>query len=504
MVDIATVEIAPEILSLIPRATASELSVLPLWVEGGGLLVAIPEGSDAQVLSDLEFVLGRPVRGVAVPVETLKEALHRFYGISRSQAEGTEPADSEFVLLKEAEEGKAAGLPPSVGEATADGSIVALVNRTITEAIRMGASDIHVEPYERALRIRYRLDGVLHEMAHPPYEKARALISRLKIMADLDIAEKRRPQDGRIRVKEGDKVIDIRVSSLPTDFGEKIVLRILDKSALRLDLKGLGFTREDLRIFQRTIRLPYGMILVTGPTGSGKTTTLYAALNSINSPELNITTIEDPIEYNLAGINQTHVRADIGLTFAAVLRSILRQDPNVIMVGEIRDTETAQIAIRAALTGHLVFSTLHTNDAPSALTRLVDMGVEPFLVASSVKMILAQRLLRNICADCAKPYELPSDEQEELLCSAGRSPVNLRKGTGCRSCNNTGYRGRSAVYEVLSITNGLGDLIARNRPVSEVRALAKKGGMKTLREAALEKALAGETSMEEVLRETVA
>jgi type IV pilus assembly protein PilB len=323
-------------------------------------------------------------------------------------------------------------------------------------------------------------------------------------MADLDIAEKRRPQDGRIRVKEGDKVIDIRVSSLPTDFGEKIVLRILDKSALRLDLKGLGFTREDLRIFQRTIRLPYGMILVTGPTGSGKTTTLYAALNSINSPELNITTIEDPIEYNLAGINQTHVRADIGLTFAAVLRSILRQDPNVIMVGEIRDTETAQIAIRAALTGHLVFSTLHTNDAPSALTRLVDMGVEPFLVASSVKMILAQRLLRNICADCAKPYELPSDEQEELLCSAGRSPVNLRKGTGCRSCNNTGYRGRSAVYEVLSITNGLGDLIARNRPVSEVRALAKKGGMKTLREAALEKALAGETSMEEVLRETVA
>jgi type IV pilus assembly protein PilB len=503
MVDLGTVEISPDTLALIPRSTASELNVLPLGLEGDVLSVAVAEGSITQALSDLEFVLGRPVRGVPVAGDALREGLQRFYGISPGEADRTGSAESQFVLLEEAEggEGSEARAP---GKRETDGSIIALVNQLVTEAIRLGASDIHVEPYERDLRIRYRLDGVLHEIAHPPQEKARALISRLKIMADLDIAEKRRPQDGRIRVKEGEKVIDIRVSSLPTDFGEKIVLRILDKSALRLDLAGLGFSCEDLRLFERTIRLPYGMILVTGPTGSGKTTTLYAALNSINRPEINITTIEDPIEYNLAGINQTHVRADIGLTFAAVLRSILRQDPNVIMLGEIRDTETAQIAIRAALTGHLVFSTLHTNDAPSALTRLIDMGVEPFLVASSVKMILAQRLLRNVCLECAASYELRSDEREELIGLAEGLPASLKKGRGCRLCSNTGYKGRSAVFEVLSVNNGLADLIAHNALLSEIRSKAKAGGMRTLREAALAKALAGETSIEEVLRETVA
>jgi type IV pilus assembly protein PilB len=367
----------------------------------------------------------------------------------------------------------------------------------------MGASDIHVEPYERYIRVRYRLDGVLHEVERPPVDQAKAIISRLKIMADLDIAEKRRPQDGRIRVKEGERTIDIRVSSLPTDFGEKIVLRILDKSQLQLDLTKLGFEEGDLKQFQRTLRLPYGMILVTGPTGSGKTTTLYAALNSINRPDINITTIEDPIEYNLPGINQTHVRSDIGLTFAAALRSILRQDPNVIMLGEIRDGETAEIAIRAALTGHLVFSTLHTNDAPSAITRLMDMGVEPFLVCSSVKMILAQRLLRRLCPHCKTLAEPSREQLEELRTHSGTGMERVPAPGKCQACNQLGYKGRTAVYEILAIENGLSEMIAKGAPLAQIRTEAGRLGLKTLREAAVGKALRGETSLEEVMRETV-
>jgi type IV pilus assembly protein PilB len=351
------------------------------------------------------------------------------------------------------------------------------------------------------MRVRYRIDGVLHEVLQPPVEKTKPVISRLKIMADLDIAEKRRPQDGRIRVRQSDRTIDIRVSTLPTDFGEKVVLRILDKSQLQLDLTKLGFEENDLRLFRRTAKLPYGMILVTGPTGSGKTTTLYAALNYINRPDVNITTIEDPIEYNLPGINQTHVRADIGVTFAAALRAILRQDPNVIMVGEIRDGETAEIAIRAALTGHLVFSTLHTNDAPSAITRLIDMGVEPFLVASSVKMILAQRLMRRLCDKCRKPVE-PSPEEAEELMLGGNGKKEFFKPVGCPACNKFGYRGRMAVYEVLPIQNGVSDLIAHGITASELRKKAQANGMLTLRQAAIKKAERGETSLDEVIRET--
>lgn len=350
------------------------------------------------------------------------------------------------------------------------------------------------------IRIRYRIDGVLQAVSPPPLSYARVLISRLKIMADLDIAEKRRPQDGRIRVREGERTIDIRVSSLPTDFGEKIVLRILDKSHLKLDLEILGFEATDLRAFKRALRLPFGMILVTGPTGSGKTTTLYAALNSINRQEVNITTIEDPIEYNLSGINQTHVRSEIGLTFAAALRSILRQDPNVIMVGEIRDAETAQIAVRAALTGHLVLSTLHTNDAPSAVTRLIDMGVEPFLVASSVKMILAQRLLRKVCVKCCAPAPVTPEILESL---EGESlQGQYVTGRGCPRCSSLGYRGRTAVYEVLPIQNGLVDLMRSGVTAGEMRQAAVSQGLVSLRHAALLKAARGETTLEEVLRET--
>lgn len=384
--------------------------------------------------------------------------------------------------------------------ANSDGSIIGIANSLIESAIRRQASDIHVEPYEGRLRIRYRIDGVLQEVEPPRYELMRSLISRLKIMGDLDIAEKRRPQDGRIRFTLGSRSIDIRMSTLPTEFGEKIVLRILDQGHIELDLSKLGFEQSDLGSFRRTLRLPYGMILVTGPTGSGKTTTLYAGLEEINEPSINITTIEDPIEYNLAGINQTHVKRDIGLTFAASLRSILRQDPNVIMVGEIRDTETAEIAIRAALTGHLVLSTLHTNDAPSAITRLVDMGVEPFLVAASVRMILAQRLVRTLCRECATPSTSTQEEARELQLP----PTSIvHRALGCDHCGGIGYRGRSAVYEVMKIENGLSEAIAKGASTAELRSMARGGGMRTLREAASVKVLRGESSCSEVMRETL-
>jgi type IV pilus assembly protein PilB len=494
MVDFNSLNIEPAVLGLIPQETAIELSVIPLSIEEGVVNVAVLEHSEASLVGDLEFFLGKKVKAVPVPQQELLDALQRFYGLSRVEPRRAGSAGVEFVSLKD-EERKI--------EFAADSSIVTLANRIITDAIEIGASDIHVEPHEHLFRIRYRIDGVLHEVQRPPLEKSRPLVSRLKIMADLDIAEKRRPQDGRIRVREGDRTIDIRVSTLPTDFGEKVVLRILDKSQLRLDLAKLGFGEEDLKRFQRTVRLPYGMILVTGPTGSGKTTTLYAALNHINRPEINITTIEDPIEYNLVGINQTHVRPEIGVTFAAALRSILRQDPNVIMVGEMRDMETAEIAIRAALTGHLVFTTLHTNDAPSAITRLIDMGVEPFLVASSVKMIIAQRLLRRLCQKCKVQTE-PTAEQREELALKGKLDVRFFANKGCSACHNYGFQGRTAAFEVLPISNGLSELIARGVNASELRHKAQEAGMLPLRQAALRKAERGETSLDEVIRETAA
>ena len=491
-------DIPREVLALIPKETAVSLGVLPLRIESGSLHVVTREGNIAQVESDIAFITGLNVRAeIALPHE-IDEAILHHYGGSAPPAAGERSKGGTSAYVGTVQlDNEMPGLSYQ-----ADSSAVSTAGHMISEALRLGASDIHVEPYEKYLRIRFRLDGVLKEVARQPLETSRALISRLKIMADLDIAEKRRPQDGRIRVTEKGRVVDIRVSSLPTDFGEKIVLRILDKTQLKLDLSVLGFDENELGLFKRTIRLPYGMILVTGPTGSGKTTTLYAALSSINQPGVNITSIEDPIEYNLAGINQTRVRADIGLTFAAILRSILRQDPNIIMVGEIRDGDTAQIAIRAALTGHLVFSTLHTNDAPSALTRLVDMGVEPFLVASSVRMILAQRLLRKVCPACSGPYELRSEERDQLqICENPVTP--FQRGRGCPNCAQTGYKGRRAVYELLEVRNGLAEMIARGALVSEIRTSARNHGMKTLRESALDAARSGVTSIDEVLRETL-
>lgn len=512
MTDLSTIEIAKDVLHLIPKEVAVNFMVVPLSVDNGIVRVGLPDDHDEQGADDIAFFLGKKVAVETFPRSVITTALQKFYGVSEIDlARSKRTENSEVVSVRDAvsedepsHEKPDPRLAHSGMTLSSDGSAVAMANRLIADAIRMGASDIHIEPYERFMRVRYRLDGVLHEMQQLGIDKSKPLISRLKIMSELDIAEKRRPQDGRIRVRQDNRTIDIRVSSLPTDFGEKVVLRILDKSQLQLDLTKLGFEEADLKKFESTIKLPYGMILVTGPTGSGKTTTLYAALQHINDPKVNITTIEDPVEYNLAGINQTQVRSEIGVTFSAALRSILRQDPNIIMVGEIRDSETAEIAIRAALTGHLVFSTLHTNDAPSAVTRLIDMGVEPFLVASSLRMILAQRLLRKLCHNCKVPYEPTREEKEELgeTQNFASQQGNFFKPVGCPSCNNTGYKGRAAVYEVLLVGNGFSDLISHGVRSSDLRKKAQEVGMNTLREAAIKKAMRGETSIEEVLRET--
>ncbi len=492
------ISVDSDLLSLIPKSAAAGMHVFPLSLEGNVLTVGLPSAPDRDTLNDLAFITGKKIRVQVLDESEIAGLISEYYNLS--------PVD---LALPDAEDaGKsvatsrvASDQESSFGLDIASGSAVALADKIISEAVRMKASDIHIEPYEKNTRVRFRIDGALHEVVRPSLEQTKPLISRLKIMADLDIAEKRRPQDGRIRAESGERKVDIRVSSLATDFGEKIVLRILDKSQLQLDLNKLGFEDENLALFRKKIRLPYGMILVTGPTGSGKTTTLYAALNEINRPEVNITTIEDPIEYNLPGINQTHVHSEIGVTFAAALRSILRQDPDIIMIGEIRDTETAEIAIRAALTGHLVLSTLHTNDAASAVTRLTDMGVEPFLVASSVKMILAQRLLRRLCVSCRQKV-LPS---EELLAGIGLDEsmaFSCFGATGCRECDNFGYRGRTAAFEVLEMDEDLAEMIARGATAAQLRHAAGRKGMLTLRDAAMKKACAGETSLDEVVRET--
>src|SRR5881409_188727 len=390
-------------------------------------------------------------------------------------------------------------------ESADEAPVVKLVNMVLVDAIQKGASDIHFESYEKIFRIRFRIDGVLHEMLAPPKRLESEILSRLKIMSNLDIAERRLPQDGRIKLRYSSREIDFRVSTLPTIFGEKAVLRILDKESLKLDLTQLGFDEWSLDKFNAAIHQPYGMVLITGPTGSGKTTTLYSGIHTINSPDVNIMTAEDPVEYNLKGVNQVQINEGVGRTFAAALRSFLRQDPDVILVGETRDLETAQISIRAALTGHLVFSTLHTNDSPSTIARLIDMGVPPFLVASSLLLVLAQRLGRKICKDCKEPYEM--DEESllpygHILTGVGRTQVY--KGRGCAACSFTGLKGRVAVYEVMPVSQEIRDLILKNAPVTDIRAMAQAQGMKTLRQAGLLKVLAGATTVDEVLRVTVA
>jgi type IV pilus assembly protein PilB len=389
-------------------------------------------------------------------------------------------------------------------ESADEAPVVKLVNMVLVDAIRRGASDLHWEPYEKELRIRFRIDGVLHEMVTPPKRLEPAIISRLKIMSNLDIAERRLPQDGRIKLRHGRREIDFRVSILPTIFGEKAVLRILDKEALQLDLGKLGFDSWSFEKFNHAIHQPYGMVLITGPTGSGKTTTLYSAISTINVPGHNIMTAEDPVEYNLKGVNQVQINDSIGRSFAGVLRSFLRQDPDVILVGETRDLETAQISIRAALTGHLVFTTLHTNDCPSTVARLVDMGVPPFLLSSSLQLILAQRLGRRICKDCKEAYETSEDDLVPYgYVPQGRGRLTLYRGRGCQTCNYTGMKGRVAIYEVMPITEELRHLILRDASTADIRELAQRQGMKTLRQSGLAKVLEGTTTTQEILRVTL-
>ncbi|MBI4735756.1 MAG: type IV-A pilus assembly ATPase PilB, partial [candidate division NC10 bacterium] len=474
---------------------------IPINRTGNVLTVAMADPSNIFAIDDIKFMTGFKVEPVVAAETSIKNAINKHYDSAGMVEDIMKNFDDKDVeALKESEDSVNAA---ELGQAAEDAPVVKLVNLILTDAIKKGASDIHIEPYEKSFRVRYRIDGVLYEVMQPPTRLKAAITSRVKIMAQLDIAERRLPQDGRIKIKMGGKEMDYRVSTLPTLFGEKVVLRLLDKGNLQLDMTKLGFDSQALTDFESGLLLPYGMVLVTGPTGSGKTTTLYSALNRLNTTETNIMTAEDPVEFNLPGINQVQMKAEIGLNFAAALRSFLRQDPDIIMVGEIRDYETAEIAIKAALTGHLVLSTLHTNDAPSTISRLLNMGVEPFLVSASTNVILAQRLARRVCQQCKEPTPLPA----QALVNIGFSPEEAAtlipmKGKGCMACSETGYKGRVALYEVMLMRENIKEAILQGASVIELRELGRKNGMKTLREAGLGKIRDGVTTLEEILRVT--
>ena len=546
-------QIEPEVIKLISHEVALKYSVLPVSKVGASLTLAMADPTNVFAMDDIKFMTGFNVEPVISAESSIQHAIGKYYTgsseidifdaafaeeaevaftgnghhahsnghakVGSTSAEGLQDGDLDvsldrfqfdsadqenFEVVEENDEIDLAAL----ARASEDAPVVRLVNVLLVDSLRRGASDIHVEPYEKDFRIRFRIDGVLYDVMHPPMKIRDPLISRLKIMSKLDISEKRLPQDGRIKIKvkidNRSRELDFRVSTLPTLFGEKVVLRLLDKEKLMLDMTKLGFEVESLEKFQSSIANPYGMVLVTGPTGSGKTNTLYSALQSLNTPETNIMTAEDPVEFNLQGINQVQMKEQIGLNFAAALRSFLRQDPNIVLVGEIRDFETAEIAIKAALTGHLVLSTLHTNDAPSTISRLVNMGIEPFLVATSVNIIQAQRLIRRVCKDCKEEVHMPSEGLVEI----GFKPeeigdIRLYKGRGCQTCNNTGYKGRVGLYEVMEITDDLRELIIIGASAMELRRKAIELGMITLRESGLCKIRDGITTIEEVVKETV-
>ena len=500
-VDLSRFEVDPKILKLLPPDIATKYTVLPLKREGRTLTIAIADPNNVTAIEDIKFITRCDVFPVIAGEYTLRNAIDRYYQQSDAQLQellkGVEAAGEDLEVVEDQadEEVKAQDLAD-------DAPVVKLINGLLTDAVKRGASDIHIESFEHELRVRYRVDGVLHEVMKPPVKMKAALISRIKIMAQLNIAERRVPQDGRIKLKMGARLIDFRVSTLPVLFGEKVVLRILDKGNLTLDLSKFGFEPKPEADLMRNIMNPYGMVLVTGPTGSGKTTTLYSALSKINTIEVNILTAEDPVEYNLMGINQVLVRNEVGMTFAAALKAFLRQDPNIIMVGEIRDLETGSIAIKAALTGHLVLSTLHTNDAPSTITRMVDMGIEPFNVASAVNLIVAQRLVRRICVNCKEQHPYTEEELHALGVKASEGPFS--KGTGCDTCNGTGYKGRQGLYEVMALSSPLRRAILKGGSTEELRDLAVKEGMLTLRMDGMLKVKKGITTLEEVVKETAA
>jgi type IV pilus assembly protein PilB len=489
----------PTVVKLIPSDVANKFQVVPVSKTGRKLQVAMANPSNIFAIDDIKFITGCEVQPMVAPEAAIKKAIDKAYDSAASFETVMKGMEDEIEVIEDQVDETP---DPSILEGD-QAPVVKLVNSLITDAVRKGASDIHIEPYEKALRVRFRIDGTLYEMMSPPFRMKPAIISRLKIMAELDIAERRVPQDGRIKLRLLGRTIDLRVSCLPTIFGEKVVMRILDKGNLNIDLAKLGFQEKAYSDFSRAIALPYGMVLVTGPTGSGKTTTLYSALSKINTPEVNIMTAEDPVEYNLEGINQVLVNDDVGLTFAAALRAFLRQDPNIIMVGEIRDIDTGSIAVKAALTGHMVLSTLHTNDAPSTINRMVDMGIEPFLVASSTNLIMAQRLLRKVCAECKVDTRLHPEVLRELgLTDQDVKAATFKEGKGCVICNNTGYKGRVGVYEVMPMTSKIRDLVLDRASTSAIKKQAMADGMYTLRMDGLMKLKNGTTTAEEVLKET--
>jgi type IV pilus assembly protein PilB len=521
-------EIDPAVIKLVPGETAHKYQVVPLSRSGATLTIAMTDPTNVFAMDDIKFMTGYNVEPVVASETAVVEAIQRYYagaksgggsgGGSSGGASALEVASKalEDMPMLTADGGEAVEVLEEVEEISAEAlakqgeeaPVIKLVNVILMSAIQKGASDIHIEPYEKELRIRYRVDGILYNIMQPPMKFRDAITSRIKIMSKLDIAEKRLPQDGRIKIRFQDagelRDIDFRVSSLPTLFGEKIVMRLLDKNKLMLDMTKLGFEAESLARFEVAIDKPWGMVLVTGPTGSGKTNTLYSSISRINTTETNIMTAEDPVEFNLMGVNQVQVRESIGLNFAAALRSFLRQDPNIILVGEIRDFETAEIAVKAALTGHLVLSTLHTNDAPSTVNRLMNMGIEPFLVASSLNLVCAQRLVRRICSNCKEPHPTP----EKGLIQAGFSAEDAKglvpnKGKGCDKCNNTGYKGRVGLYEVMEVTEDLRELVLVGASAMELRRKAVDEGMITLRNSGLRKVKEGVTTIDEVVRETV-
>jgi len=498
---LADIELNPEIVKLIPVDIARKFNVIAVSKLGKNLIVAISDPNNIYVLDAVKFITGCSIQPVISPEKAIQKAIEVYYKDENALSQIIKGLEDETNLeVIEADEGPSEA---DLQSAIQDKPLVKLVDSIIADAIRTGASDIHFECYEKRIRVRFRVDGDLHEKDPLPFKYRAAIVSRLKVMADLDISERRLPQDGRIKIKIGDRTVDLRVSVLPTIFGEKVVMRILDPKALMVDMTKLGFAPDALKRFDESIHLPYGIILVTGPTGSGKTTTLYSALKQINTTDINIMTAEDPVEFNFDGINQVLVKSDIGLTFAAALRSFLRQDPDVIMVGEIRDGETAEIAIRAALTGHLVFSTLHTNDAPSSILRLVDMGIPNYLVAGATRLIMAQRMTRKICQNCKQEEKL-TDEQIEAL----HVPETLTKGLtafrgkGCNECNDTGLSGRTGIYEVMKISHEIERMILAGASENELRDQAIKEGMLTLRMAAVDKLRQGLISIDEVFAVT--
>ncbi|MEE9219838.1 MAG: type IV-A pilus assembly ATPase PilB [Acidobacteriota bacterium] len=513
-IQLSNYEIDETVVKLVPSEVAQKYLIMPVNRQGATITIAMVDPTNVFAMDDIKFMTGYNVEPVVAAESSIKDAIDRYYGSSHALelkkvmdemadlGQATDEANLE--LLEDDEEIDVQKLAASTEEAP----VVKLVNLILTDSIKRGASDIHIEPYEKDFRVRFRIDGVLYEIMNPPLKLRDAIISRVKIMAKLDISEKRLPQDGRIKIKMKlggkNKEMDYRVSVLPTLFGEKIVLRLLDKDKLMLDMTKLGFEIESLKKFERAIFRPYGMVLVTGPTGSGKTNTLYSSISRVNTPETNIMTAEDPVEFNLHGINQVQMKESIGLNFAAALRSFLRQDPNIVLVGEIRDFETAEIAVKAALTGHLVLSTLHTNDAPSTINRLMNMGIEPFLVATSVHLICAQRLIRRVCKECKEEAKIPPQALVDIGFSQEEAPkIKIYKGQGCQICNNTGYKGRVGVYEVMEISEGLREMILTGASTLELKKTAMEEGMVTLRGSGLQKLREGSTTIEEVVRETV-